>query len=68
MYHLSEEDIRKSIGGKLWIIKKRQKASIQFRGLLLNIAKLILSKYKDKMQNICQSYKPRDELLFERNR
>ena len=51
VYNLREGDILKSFDGKLWIIKKRQKTNIQSKILLLDIPKMILNKYKDKMQN-----------------
>lgn len=51
VYNLREGDIRKSFDGKLWIIKKRQKTNIQSKILLLDIPKMILNKYKYKMQN-----------------
>jgi site-specific recombinase XerD len=49
--NLKEKDIRSSFDGMLWIMKKRQKTNIQSNILLLEIPKMILGKYKDKLQN-----------------
>jgi site-specific recombinase XerD len=48
---LNEKDIRTSFDGKLWIMKKRQKTNTQSNILLLDIPKMILEKYKDKLSN-----------------
>ena len=49
--NLKSEDITTSFDGKLWIIKKRQKTNIQSHILLLDIPKMILKKYENKLDN-----------------
>ncbi len=49
--NLRTEDITTSFDGKLWIIKKRQKTNIQSHILLLDIPKMILKKYENKLDN-----------------
>ncbi|WP_346856860.1 site-specific integrase [uncultured Draconibacterium sp.] len=47
--NLKSEDITTSFDGKLWIIKKRQKTNVQSNILLLDIPKMILKKYENKL-------------------
>lgn len=49
--NLTQENIRKSFDGKMWIMIKRQKTDIQSNVLLLDIPKRILEKYKNKLPN-----------------
>lgn len=49
--NLSAEDITKSFDGKLWIMKKRQKTNVQSNILLLDIPKMILKKYENKLHD-----------------
>ena len=48
--NLNEKDIQKLFDGKLWIMKKRQKTDVQSNILLLDIPKMILVKYKGRLQ------------------
>lgn len=48
---LRKENIRKSFDGNLWIMTKRVKTGIDVNVPLLDIAKMILDKYKDKLPN-----------------
>lgn len=47
--NLKQDNIRKSFDGKLWIITKRQKTNTDVNVPLLDIPKMILKKYKDKL-------------------
>lgn len=47
--NLTQENIRKSFDGKLWIITKRQKTNTDVNVPLLDIPKMILEKYKGKL-------------------
>lgn len=47
--NLRAKDITTSFDGKLWIIKKRQKTNVQSNILLLDIPKMILKKYSNKI-------------------
>ncbi len=47
--NLKAEDITTSFDGKLWIIKKRQKTNVQSNILMLDIPKMILKKYRNKL-------------------
>lgn len=47
--NLRAADITTSFDGKLWIIKKRQKTNVQSNILLLDIPKMILKKYSNKI-------------------
>ncbi len=47
--NLTQENIRKSFDGEMWIMTKRQKTDVQSNVLLLNIPKRILEKYKNKL-------------------
>lgn len=47
--NLRAEDITTSFDDKLWIIKKRQKTNVQSNILLLDIPKMILKKYSNKI-------------------
>lgn len=49
--NLTQENIRKSFDGKLWIITKRQKTNTDVNVPLLDIPKMILKKYKGKLPN-----------------
>lgn len=49
--NLKAEDITTSFDGKLWIIKKRQKTNVQSNILLLDIPKMILKKYENKLHD-----------------
>ncbi len=49
VYSLRERHIRKSFDERLWVMKKRKKTGIQSNILLLDIPKMILKKYKDKL-------------------
>lgn len=49
--NLKQDNIRKSFDGKLWIITKRQKTNTSVNVPLLDIAKMILDKYRDKLPN-----------------
>ncbi len=51
VFGLRENHIRTSFDGKLWVMKKRQKTSIQSNILLLDVPKMILEKYKGKLPN-----------------
>ena len=48
---LIKENIRKSFDGNLWIMTKRVKTGIDVNVPLLDIPKMILDKYKDKLPN-----------------
>ena len=48
---LTEKNIRTSFDGKLWIMTKRQKTNIQSNILLLEVARIILEKYKSQLPN-----------------
>jgi integrase len=48
---LRKEHIRKSFDGNLWIMTKRVKTGIDVNVPLLDIPKMILDKYKDKLPN-----------------
>ena len=48
---LTQENIRTSFDGNLWIMTKRQKTDIKVDVPLLKIPKMILDKYKDKLPN-----------------
>jgi len=48
---LTENNIRTSFDGKLWIMTKRQKTNVQSNILLLEVPKMILAKYKGKLPN-----------------
>lgn len=48
---LRKEHIRKSFDGNLWIMTKRVKTGIDVNVPLLDISKMILDKYKDKLPN-----------------
>ncbi len=47
--NLRAKDITTSFDDKLWIIKKRQKTNVQSNILLLDIPKMILKKYSNKI-------------------
>ncbi len=47
--NLKANDIQTSFDGKLWIIKKRQKTNVHSNILLLDIPKMILKKYSNKI-------------------
>jgi site-specific recombinase XerD len=49
VYSLRERHIRKSFDEQLWVMKKRKKTDIQSNILLLDIPKMILKKYKEKL-------------------
>ena len=49
VYSLRERHIRKSFDEQLWVMKKRKKTGIQSNILLLDVPKMILNKYKDKL-------------------
>ena len=49
--NLTQDNIRKSFDGNLWIITKRQKTNTDVNVPLLDIPKMILDKYKDKFPN-----------------
>ena len=49
VYSLRERHIRKSFDERLWVMKKRKKTGIQSNILLLDIPKMILKKYKEKL-------------------
>jgi integrase len=48
---LRKEHIRKSFDGNLWIMTKRVKTGVDVNVPLLDIPKMILDKYKDKLPN-----------------
>ncbi|WP_321375018.1 site-specific integrase [uncultured Draconibacterium sp.] len=50
VYKLRERHITTSFDQKLWIMKKRQKTNIESRILLLDVLKMILDKYKGKLE------------------
>ena len=47
--NLTEDNIRKSFDGNLWIITKRQKTNTDVNVPLLDIPKMILKKYKGNL-------------------
>ena len=49
--NLTQDNIRKSFDGNLWIITKRQKTNTDVNVPLLDIPKMILKKYKGKLPN-----------------
>jgi len=49
--NLTEKDVKISFDGKLWIMKKRQKTNVLSKILLLDVPKMILMKYKDKLSD-----------------
>lgn len=49
--NLTQDNIRISFDGNLWIMTKRQKTDIKVDVPLLKIPKMILDKYKDKLPN-----------------
>jgi site-specific recombinase XerD len=49
--NLKAKDIQTSFDGKLWIMKKRQKTNVQSNILLLDIPKMILKKYENKLHD-----------------
>ena len=49
--NLTQDNIRKSFDGNLWIITKRQKTNTDVNVPLLDIPKMILKKYKSKLPN-----------------
>lgn len=49
--NLTQDNIRTSFDGNLWIMTKRQKTDIKVDVPLLKIPKMILDKYKDKLPN-----------------
>ena len=49
--NLTQDNIRKSFDGNLWIITKRQKTNTDVNVPLLDIPKMILEKYKGKLPN-----------------
>ncbi len=49
--NLTEKDVKISFDGKLWIMKKRQKTNVLSKILLLDVPKMILKKYKDKLSD-----------------
>ena len=51
VYSLREWHIRKSFDERLWVMKKRKKTGIQSNILLLDVPKMILKKYKDKLSD-----------------
>jgi len=48
---LKDEHIQKAFDGTFWIRKKREKTGVQSDVLMLKIAKLILDKYKGKLDD-----------------
>ena len=48
---LTQDNIRKSFDGNLWIMTKRQKTNTDVNVPLLDIPKMILKKYKGKLPN-----------------
>jgi integrase len=48
---LTQDNIRKSFDGNLWIMTKRQKTNTDVNVPLLDIPKIILKKYKGKLPN-----------------
>lgn len=48
---LTQDNIRKSFDGNLWIMTKRQKTNKDVNVSLLDIPKMILKKYKGKLPN-----------------
>ena len=48
---LTQDNIRKSFDGKLWIMTKRQKTNTDVNVPLLDIPTMILKKYKGKLPN-----------------
>lgn len=51
MAALTQDNIRKSFDGKLWIITKRKKTNTPVNVPLLDILKMILKKYEGKLPN-----------------
>lgn len=51
MAALTQDNIRKSFDGKLWIITKRKKTNTNVNVPLLDIPKMILKKYEGKLPN-----------------
>lgn len=51
MAALTQDNIRKSFDGKLWIITKRKKTNTPVNVPLLDIPKMILKKYEGKLPN-----------------
>mgnify|MGYP000930382850 CR=1 FL=1 len=51
MAALTQDNIRKSFDGKLWIITKRKKTNTSVNVPLLDIPKMILKKYAGKLPN-----------------
>jgi Site-specific recombinase XerD len=49
VFNLSEENIRTSFDGNLWIMTKRQKTNVNSNIPLLEVPKMILEKYKGKL-------------------
>ena len=49
VYNLKESNIRNSFDGNLWIMTKRQKTDVNSNIPLLEVPKMILAKYKDKL-------------------
>ena len=49
--NLTQENIRKSFDGEVWIMTKRQKTDVQSNVLLLDIPRRILLKYNGKLLN-----------------
>ncbi len=47
--NLRAKDITTSFDGELWIMKKRKKTNVQSNILLLDIPKMILKKYENKL-------------------
>ena len=48
---LTQDNIRKSFDGNIWIMTKRQKTNTDVNVPLLDIPKMILKKYKGKLPN-----------------
>ncbi len=48
---LRQENIRKSFDGNMWIMTKRVKTGVDVNVPLLDIPKMILDKYKDRLPN-----------------
>ncbi|MFA6887425.1 MAG: site-specific integrase [Bacteroidales bacterium] len=49
--NLTQENIRKSFDGEVWIMTKRQKTDVQSNVLLLDIPRRILQKYNGNLPN-----------------
>ena len=51
LVNLRADEIRENFDGELWIMTKRQKTGVKVNVPLLEIPKMILNKYRDKLPN-----------------